>query len=70
MDENGEGVRQESNESMVSLWIPLGHLSCFGQSESTNYITAYRNEAMEMFKIIQDNHAQNNPYKILFGQEE
>jgi hypothetical protein len=54
---------------MASLWIPLGHLSCFGQSEPTKSINARRNEGVKMFKTFPDNHVQNNPYKILFGQE-
>ena len=41
-----------------------------GQSEPTNGITAHQSEGAEMFKTFPDNHVQNNPYKVLFGQGE
>jgi predicted ester cyclase len=39
-----------------------------GQFEPTRGLKTHRNEGMEMFKIFPDNHVQNNPYKVLFGQ--
>ncbi|MGE5660994.1 MAG: hypothetical protein ACM3X1_01985 [Ignavibacteriales bacterium] len=36
---------------------------------SQNQLKRRRNEGVEMF-MCPDNHVQNNPYKILFGQEE
>ena len=41
-----------------------------GQSEPTKGLDAHRSEGIEMFKIFPDNHVQNNPYKVLFGQGE
>jgi len=39
-----------------------------GQSEPTRGIKAHQNEGVEMFKTFPDNHVENNPYKVLFGQ--
>ena len=39
-----------------------------GQTEPTRGLNAHRNEGVEMFKMFPDNHVQNNPYKVLFGQ--
>ena len=41
-----------------------------GQTEPTRGLNAHRNEGVEMFKRFPDNHVQNNPYKVLFGQGE
>ena len=41
-----------------------------GQLEPTKGLEAHRNEGVEMFKTFPDNHGQNNPYKVLFGQGE
>jgi predicted ester cyclase len=41
-----------------------------GQSEPTRGLNAHQNEGVQMFKTFPDNHAQNNPYKVLFGQGE
>jgi hypothetical protein len=38
------------------------------QSEPTRGLNAHKNEGVEMFKIFPDNHVENNPYKVLFGQ--
>jgi predicted ester cyclase len=43
-------------------------LSWPGQSEPTRGIKAHQNEGVEMFKTFPDNHFENNPYKVLFGQ--
>lgn len=39
-----------------------------GQSEPTRGIKAHQNEGVEKFKTFPDNHVENNPYKVLFGQ--
>src|SRR5438128_804815 len=39
-----------------------------GQTEPTRGLNAHRNEGVQMFKMFPDNHVQNNPYKVLFGQ--
>jgi predicted ester cyclase len=39
-----------------------------GQSEPTRGLETHRKEGIEMFKIFPDNHVENNPYKVLFGQ--
>jgi predicted ester cyclase len=41
-----------------------------GQSDPTKGLDVHRSEGTEMFKIFPDNHVQNNPYKVLFGQGE
>jgi hypothetical protein len=35
---------------MASLWMPLKHLSCFGQSEPTKSINARRNEGWKCLR--------------------
>ena len=39
-----------------------------GQSEPTRGLEIHKREGIEMFKIFPDNHVENNPYKVLFGQ--
>ena len=39
-----------------------------GQSEPTRGLEIHKKEGIEMFKIFPDNHVENNPYKVLFGQ--
>jgi predicted ester cyclase len=39
-----------------------------GRSEPTRGLDAHRKEGVEMFKIFPDNHVENNPYRVLFGQ--
>jgi predicted ester cyclase len=39
-----------------------------GQTEPTRGLNAHRSEGIEMFKIFPDNHVENDPYKVLFGQ--
>jgi predicted ester cyclase len=39
-----------------------------GQSEPTRGLETHKKEGIEMFKIFPDNHVENNPYKVLFGQ--
>lgn len=34
----------------------------------TEGIEAHRNEGEYFFKVLPDNHVENNPYKVLFGQ--
>ncbi len=41
-----------------------------GQPEPTRGSEAHQKEAVEFFKTFPDNHVENNPYKILFGQGE
>jgi hypothetical protein len=41
-----------------------------GQSEPTRGIGAHRNEGLQMFKTFPDNHVENNPYRVLFGQND
>jgi predicted ester cyclase len=41
-----------------------------GQSEPTRGLSAHRNEGVQIFKMFPDNHVENNPYKVLFGQGE
>jgi predicted ester cyclase len=39
-----------------------------GQSEPTRGLNAHKNEGVDMFKTFPDNHVENKPYKVLFGQ--
>jgi hypothetical protein len=39
-----------------------------GQLESTRGRKTHENEAVGFFKTFPDNHVENNPYTILFGQ--
>jgi len=41
-----------------------------GQPEPTRGRKAHQNEAVGFFKTFPDNHVENNPYKILFGQSD
>ena len=41
-----------------------------GQPEPTKGRHNHDSEAVEFFKIFPDNHLVNNPYKILFGQDD
>jgi predicted ester cyclase len=41
-----------------------------GQPEPTRGGPAHRTEAIEFFKTYPDNHIDNDPYKVLFGQGE
>jgi predicted ester cyclase len=41
-----------------------------GQSQPTRGLEAHRSEGVQMFKTFPDNHVQNNPYRVLFGQGE
>jgi len=41
-----------------------------GQSEPTRGMDAHRREGIQMFKTFPDNHVENNPYRVLFGQNE
>jgi len=41
-----------------------------GQSQPTRGLESHRNEGVQMFKMFPDNHVQNDPYKVLFGQGE
>ena len=41
-----------------------------GQPEPTRGRKAHREEAIEFFKTFPDNHVENRPYKVLFGQED
>ena len=38
------------------------------QSKPTKGLAALKSESIEMFKTFPDNHIQNDPYKVLFGQ--
>jgi hypothetical protein len=49
-------------EDVIVKWPP--------QSEPTRGLNAHRNEGVEMFKALPDNHVKNNPYKVLFGQRD
>ncbi len=39
-----------------------------GQSQPTRGRPNHKNEAVDFFKTFPDNHIENDPYKILFGQ--
>lgn len=39
-----------------------------GQPEPTRGRNAHHHESVEFFRAFPDNHIENNPYKILFGQ--
>lgn len=39
-----------------------------GQTEPTRGLEVHKKEGIEMFKVFPDNHVENNPYKVLFGQ--
>lgn len=41
-----------------------------GQDRPTMGLAAHKNEGLEMFRIFPDNHVDNDPYKVLFGQDE
>ncbi len=41
-----------------------------GQPEPTRSRKAHHEEAIEFFKTFPDNHVENRPYKVLFGQED
>jgi hypothetical protein len=41
-----------------------------GQIEPTRGLKAHLKEGVEFYKTFPDNHVQNNPYKVLFGQGE
>ncbi len=41
-----------------------------GQEEPTRGLKAHQKEAVEFFKTFPDNRVGNNPYKVLFGQED
>lgn len=41
-----------------------------GQAHSTKGIDAHRKEGEYFFKAFPDNHVENNPYRVLFGQGE
>ena len=41
-----------------------------GQSEPTRGIKEHQKEAEMFFKAFPDNHIENNPYKVIFGQGE
>jgi hypothetical protein len=41
-----------------------------GQEKPTIGLAAHKNEGIEMFRIFPDNHVDNDPYKVLFGQGE
>ena len=38
------------------------------KSEATKGRKAHKEESIEFFKTFPDNHIDNNPYKVLFGQ--
>jgi predicted ester cyclase len=59
-NQDWDTFRKRHTENVIVRWP--------GQSEPTRGLNAHRNEGIEMFKIFPDNHVENNPYKVLFGQ--
>ena len=59
-NQDWDTFRKRHTENVIIRWP--------GQSEPTRGLNAHRNEGIEMFKIFPDNHVENNPYKVLFGQ--
>jgi hypothetical protein len=59
-NQDWDTFRKRHTEHVIVNWL--------GQSEPTRGLNAHRNEGIEMFKIFPDNHVENNPYKMLFGQ--
>lgn len=59
-NQDWDTFRKRHTENVIVRWL--------GQSEPTRGLNAHRNEGIEMFKIFPDNHVENNPYKMLFGQ--
>lgn len=57
-----ETFRKRHAENTVVHWP--------GSSEPTRGREAHHREAMEFFKVFPDDHIVNNPYKILFAQDD
>jgi hypothetical protein len=60
---------QDKNEAW-SFQLFIFMMTRIGIQRSITIMAAHRSEGIEMFKIFPDNHGQNNPYRVLFGQGE
>ena len=55
-----DAFKKRHSEDTVVYWP--------GKPEPTRGRKAHREEAIEFFKTFPDNHVENRPYKVLFGQ--
>jgi predicted ester cyclase len=60
--QNWDTFNERHNEEVVVYWP--------GQPEPTKGEQAHHLEAVEFFKTFPDNHVGNDPYRVLFGQED
>jgi hypothetical protein len=56
-------IFEERHADNVAVYWP-------GQPEPTRGLHNHREESIEFFKIFPDNHLVNNPYKILFSNDD